>query len=326
MKRFFAAAMLVVIGVLMTSVAFAKHMHNKSGSDASADHVICKMTHPWPFGCSHATYAVAKTTGDADGDGVADKNDKCPDTPRGATVDSNGCPSDADHDGVPDGVDTCPNTPAGTTVDDSGCPRDDDHDGVFNGADKCPGTPDGANVDATGCPLDADKDGVADGIDQCPDTDPQWAVDDKGCPIPVNETYQQFLDAKSVSVQVQFASGKTDILPASEDDLNKVGQVLDDWPAAKVEIGGHTDSQGSDSFNKSLSLKRANAVKSWLTSHYSGINGGNLSTKGYGESDPIASNDTDAGRAQNRRVTFTLKNANELGKDIETRRYKKRGE
>ena len=73
MKRFFAAAMLVVIGVLMTSVAFAKHMHNKSGSDASADHVICKMTHPWPFGCSHATYAVAKTTsGDADGDGVAD--------------------------------------------------------------------------------------------------------------------------------------------------------------------------------------------------------------------------------------------------------------
>src|SRR5678810_128777 len=180
MKRFFAAAMLVVIGVLMTSVAFAKHMHNKSGSDASADHVICKMTHPWPFGCSHATYAVARTTGDADGDGVADKNDKCPDTPRGATVDANGCPSDADHDGVPDGVDTCPNTPAGTTVDDSGCPRDDDHDGVSNGADGRPG----------------------------------GAVDDKGCPITVNETYLQFLDAKSVSVQVQFVSGKTDILPA----------------------------------------------------------------------------------------------------------------
>ncbi len=324
MKRFFAAAALVVFALLTTSVAFAKHMHNKSGSDAATNHIICQMTHPWPFGCGHAQVAMAK--GDADHDGVADANDKCPDTPHGATVDANGCPMDSDHDGVADGIDTCADTPAGTMVDDHGCPRDDDHDGVFNGIDKCPGTPKGATVDAAGCPMDADKDGVVDGLDQCPDTDPQWAVDDKGCPIPVSETYQQFLDAKSVSVQVQFASGKADILAASEDDLNKVGQVLNDWPQAKVEIGGHTDSQGSDKLNKSLSEKRAAAVKTWLTSHYSGIKGDNLSTKGYGESDPIASNDTEAGRAQNRRVTFTLKNANELGKDIETRRYKKRGE
>jgi len=116
----------------------------------------------------------------------------------------------------------------------------------------------------------------------------------------VNETYQQFLDAKSVSVQVQFASGKTDILPASEDDLNKVGQVLDDWPAAKVEIGGHTDSQGSDSFNKSLSLKRANAVKSYLTT--AGIDASRLTPKGLGATQPIASNDSALGRAANRRV------------------------
>jgi OOP family OmpA-OmpF porin len=325
MKRFFAAATFVVSAMLATGVAYAKHEHTMSGSDASANHVLCQMTHPWPFGCGHAQVAMAKSN-DADGDGVIDKNDKCPDTPHGAIVDANGCPMDTDKDGVPDGIDTCANTPSGVMVDDHGCPRDDDHDGVFNGTDKCPGTPQGATVDATGCPLDADKDGVADGIDQCPDTDPQWAVDDKGCPIPVSETYQQFLDAKSVSVQVQFASGKADILPASEDDLNKVAQVLEDWPAAKVEIGGHTDSQGSDKLNKSLSEKRAASVKTWLTSHYPKINGGNLSTKGYGESDPIADNKTDEGRAKNRRVTFTLMNAKDLGKDIETRRYKKRGE
>jgi OmpA-OmpF porin, OOP family len=326
MKRFLAAATLVVSAMLLTGVAYAKHEHKTTtSSDASADHVICKMTHPWPFRCGHAQMAMAKSN-DADGDGVIDKNDKCPDTPRGAIVDANGCPMDSDHDGVPDGIDTCANTPSGVTVDDHGCPRDDDHDGVFNGVDKCPGTPQGATVDATGCPMDSDKDGVADGIDQCPGTDPQWAVDDKGCPIPVSETYQQFLDAKSVSVQVQFASGKADILPASEDDLNKVGQVLNDWPEAKVEIGGHTDSQGSDKFNKTLSQKRAESVKAWLTSHYPKIHGGNLSTKGYGESDPIADNKTDDGRAKNRRVTFTLMNAKDLGKDIETRRYKKRGE
>ena len=175
-------------------------------------------------------------------------------------------------------------------------------------------------MDANGCPIDSDKDGVYDGLDQCPDTDPQWAVDDKGCPIPVSETYQQFLDAKSVSVNVQFASGKEDILPESEADLRKVGEVLADWPQARVEIGGHTDSQGSDKFNKTLSQKRADSVKAWLTSHYSSINGNNLVTKGYGESQPVASNDTAEGRAQNRRVTFTLLNGNELGKDIETRR------
>jgi OOP family OmpA-OmpF porin len=323
MKRFFAAATLVISAMLISGVAYAKHAHSMSGDKSSADHVFCIFTHPWPFGCGHA---YAAKSNDMDGDGVADNKDKCPDTPRGATVDANGCPTDSDHDGIADGIDTCPNTPPGTLVDSHGCPRDTDHDGVADGVDKCPGTPQGAKVDATGCPMDSDKDGVADGLDQCPDTNPEWAVDEKGCPIPVSETYQQFLDAKSVSVQVQFASGKAEILPASEDDLNKVGKVLNDWPAAKVEIGGHTDSQGSDKTNKDLSKKRADAVKAWLTSHYSGINGGNLSAKGYGESQPIASNDTDAGRAQNRRVTFTLTNASDLGKDIETRRYKKRGE
>jgi OOP family OmpA-OmpF porin len=227
---------------------------------------------------------------------------------------------------VPDGIDRCDDTVRGATVDRYGCATDSDHDGVLDGLDQCPKTPRGATVDAKGCPSDTDGDGVFDGVDTCPGTAREYAVDSKGCPIPVSETYEQFLDEKSVSVNVQFSSGKADILGASEADLHRVGEVLADWPEAEVEIGGHTDSQGAEKFNQTLSKQRADSVKEWLTSHYSKINGRNLETKGYGEKNPIASNDTAEGRAQNRRVTFTLLNAQDLGKDVETRRWKKRSE
>ena len=120
---------------------------------------------------------------DLDHDGVPDKRDACPNTPRGATVDPRGCPSDADHDGVYDGLDQCPNTPAGATVDSKGCALDSDGDGVPDGIDQCGNTPPGAHVDAKGCPVDSDGDGVADGIDQCPNTPPGATVDAKGCPL-----------------------------------------------------------------------------------------------------------------------------------------------
>ncbi len=118
---------------------------------------------------------------DSDGDHVPDGIDQCPNTPTGATVDARGCPTDADADGVPDGIDQCPGTPAGTVVDARGCPQDSDKDGVQDGADKCPNTPAGAKVDETGCPVDSDHDGVPDGIDQCPGTPPNTQVDARGC-------------------------------------------------------------------------------------------------------------------------------------------------
>src|SRR5712692_2804519 len=95
----------------------------------------------------------AAPAGDADHDGVPDKRDACPDTPRGATVDSRGCPADADGDGVLNGIDQCPNTPTGATVDAMGCPHDQDGDKVLDGIDQCPDTPAGVAVDAKGCPL-----------------------------------------------------------------------------------------------------------------------------------------------------------------------------
>jgi outer membrane protein OmpA-like peptidoglycan-associated protein len=125
---------------------------------------------------------------DSDGDGVADRDDRCPDTPRGATVDAQGCPSDSDSDGVADGLDRCPDTPSGVTVDAQGCPADSDGDGVADYLDKCPDTPSGVQVDTAGdragCPADSDGDGVPDLQDRCPNT-PTAArpVDANGCPV-----------------------------------------------------------------------------------------------------------------------------------------------
>jgi outer membrane protein OmpA-like peptidoglycan-associated protein len=119
---------------------------------------------------------------DTDGDGIFDRRDRCAATPRGATVDANGCPADADRDGVFNGIDRCANTPAGTAVDATGCPRDADGDGVNDSADRCAATPAGTRVDANGCPLDADGDGVADAADRCPNTARGTAVDANGCP------------------------------------------------------------------------------------------------------------------------------------------------
>ncbi len=88
---------------------------------------------------------------DSDGDGVLDKFDQCPNTPKGVKVDAKGCPLDTDGDGVPDYQDKCPGTPGGLAVDNKGCPLDSDGDGVLDHEDQCPGTPKGAKVNAQGC-------------------------------------------------------------------------------------------------------------------------------------------------------------------------------
>lgn len=128
---------------------------------------------------------------DSDGDGVPDYLDECPDTPASARgyIDEHGCPLDTDGDGVYDYEDICADTPAeaGKMVDDQGCPLDTDGDGVYDYKDECPDTPRQAYgfVDEFGCVLDTDGDGVPDYLDECPDT-PQGAagmVDNHGCPL-----------------------------------------------------------------------------------------------------------------------------------------------
>lgn len=129
-----------------------------------------------------SVFAFGGPPRDADHDHVANRRDRCPDTPQGAVVDPNGCPVDTDTDKVFDGLDACPGTPSGAVVDEKGCPVDTDNDQVFDGLDLCANTPVGATVDANGCPLDSDKDGVFDGLDRCADTPAGASVDTSGCP------------------------------------------------------------------------------------------------------------------------------------------------
>ena len=125
---------------------------------------------------------VAKVV-DSDGDGVPDSKDKCPDTPKGAKVNAQGCELDGDGDGVVDRLDKCPTTPAGRSVNAEGCELDGDGDGVVDALDKCPTTPAGRSVNAEGCELDGDGDGVVDALDKCPTTPAGRSVNAEGCEL-----------------------------------------------------------------------------------------------------------------------------------------------
>jgi OOP family OmpA-OmpF porin len=264
---------------------------------------------------------------DSDGDGVPDGIDQCPNTPSGATVNAQGCPSDSDNDGIFDGVDQCPGTPAGAVVDERGCPVDSDGDGVPDGLDQCPNTPAGATVDAQGCPTDADGDGVPDGLDLCPNTPQGARVDKDGCPIEVSEIETILLDTGLIRLsEVNFELGKSDIKPESYNRLNQVGQILVQWPQLHIEIGGHTDSRGSEKLNQGLSEKRAQAVLEYLNTNFPDINESQYRVVGYGESQPLVPNTSAANMAKNRRVEFKVLNTDVLKKEVERRRMLRQGE
>ncbi len=272
---------------------------NGCPSDTDADGVfdgvdVCPNT---PAG------AVVDTNGcplDSDEDGVFDGIDQCPNTPRGATVDPNGCPSDSDGDGVFDGIDQCPNTPPGSTVDERGCPVDDDGDGVLNAQDDCPGTPPGSEVDARGCTIERDTDGdsVPDSRDRCPNTAAGEDVDEVGCPILFQ--VEQGVVRPLVLSGVAFETGRSALTQDSYGVLDRVAESLLANPNVRVEVAGHTDNTGSRSLNMRLSLERAQAVKAYLARK--GVAPSRLVAQGYGPDQPIATNATAAGRAQNRRV------------------------
>jgi outer membrane protein OmpA-like peptidoglycan-associated protein/opacity protein-like surface antigen len=264
---------------------------------------------------------------DTDGDAVFDGLDKCPDTPKGCVVDATGCSADADGDGVCDGIDTCPDTPKGCLVDATGCPVDADGDGVCDGLDKCPATPAGCVVDSTsGCPIDTDGDGVCDGLDKCPDTTPGLQVDETGCPIEIVIRETELLDTGMIRLgDVNFATGKADITPDSHASLDVVAEVLLKWPELKIEIGGHTDSRGSAETNRSLSNKRAKAVYDYLMQKFPDLNEASFSVKGYGEDRPVVPNTNDLNMSKNRRVEFVVQNKDVLRREIERRQLLQKG-
>ncbi len=199
-------------------------------------------------------------------------------------------PVDSDGDGVADCKDKCPDTPKGVAVDSSGCPLDTDGDGVPDYLDKCPKDANKTEPGVCGCGIldtDSDGDGVADCKDKCPDTL-------KGASVNVNGCW--------TLKDVTFDTDKTDIKPRFFAELNKVADILSKNPDIKVEIQGHTDNVGRAAYNQKLSERRAAAVEKYLINK--GVSDERMEVKGYGLTLPIASNDTEDGRSQNRRVQF----------------------
>lgn len=206
-------------------------------------------------------------TADKDKDGVLDKSDKCPYTLEGVEVDSIGCLADADNDGVTDSKDACPTSAIGTHVDERGCPKI----------------------------VDADGDTVADADDLCPKTVAGTKVNEFGCGLTENITLKG----------VNFSTGSAKLTPNSLPVIDAAAKTLNQNPNLNIEIAGYTDNKGIAVLNKNLSQRRANTVMIQLIRK--NVDPKRLIAKGYGEKDPVVSNDTEEGRATNRRVELKIR-------------------
>jgi outer membrane protein OmpA-like peptidoglycan-associated protein len=229
---------------------------------------------------------------DTDGDGVLDKDDDCVDVVGLAAF--KGCP-DTDGDGVADKDDACADVAGLKEF--QGCP-DTDGDGITDKSDKCP-TVKGPQENA-GCPyVDTDGDSVLDKDDKCPEV--KGTVANNGCPE-ITEEQVKMLNAYAKTIL--FNSGKSSFKQETFAVLQSITAILKQYPSSNFSIEGHTDSDGKDAANQTLSEDRAGAVKNYLTEN--GINATRLTSSGFGESKPIGTNKTAAGKANNRRVEVTL--------------------
>ena len=229
---------------------------------------------------------------DTDNDGVPDNLDRCPNL--AGTAANNGCPMiDADNDGVPDDVDRCPN--AAGPANSNGCP-DKDNDGIPDYLDKCPNS---AGINAYGgCP-DTDNDGIDDSRDNCPNA--AGPVSNNGCP----EIAQADRDVLDLAMRaVQFDSGRATLKSESYTILSQIANILNRYPSYNLSVSGHTDNTGGAATNQSLSENRAKACYEYLVQQ--GISASRMNYAGFGESRPIADNNTLRGKTLNRRVEFNL--------------------
>ena len=171
---------------------------------------------------------------------------------------------------------------------------DDDHDPAVAG-----GAAVGATVGYLLChraPQDSDGDGVTDDLDQCPGTPAGVEVEANGCPK-VGETLMTLEG-------VNFDFDSDQLTYESQAKLDEAATTLNANSLVNVQVVGHTDSRGSESYNQGLSERRAAAVVDYLTNN--GVSGSRLSSAGMGESQPVADNSTEDGRYQNRRVELVV--------------------
>ena len=177
----------------------------------------------------------------------------------------------------------------------NGC-LDSDGDGVADNIDLCPKV---AGPTATnGCP-DTDNDGLTDNVDQCPTV--AGPKENNGCPA-VREDVKKRLAFAATAIQ--FETGKAVIKAKSFKLLDEIVDILNEYKDYNMTINGHTDDVGSDASNLILSRDRAASVKTYFVGH--GITDSRITTDGFGEAQPAATNKTPAGRAQNRRVEMDL--------------------
>jgi outer membrane protein OmpA-like peptidoglycan-associated protein len=178
--------------------------------------------------------------------------------------------------------------------------RDRDHDGIPDRDDQCPNEPGPA---PTGCPPDEDEDEIPDEEDKCP-TEPETKNgfdDDDGCPDVVPS---EFADLAGILKGINFDSDKDVIKKESKPILDRAVEVLKMYPQVRVEISGHTDSNGGYEHNVDLSQRRSESVKQYLVDN--GIDASRIETRGAGPNEPIDTNDTPAGRAENRRIEVKI--------------------
>ena len=251
---------------------------------------------------------------DTDGDGINDEKDKCPE--KAGTAKYAGCPvPDTDGDGINDETDKCPAV-AGTAKY-AGCPiPDTDNDGINDENDKCPSV---AGIEKyNGCPIpDTDGDGVNDEVDKCPSV--AGAPNYAGCPIPDTDGdgVKDDLDRCPKTAGMAAYKGcpdltlyyKRDEASLSAEDkanLDRVVTFLQKNPDINISIEGHTSTVGDAAYNQTLSEKRANASMAYLVSK--GISASRMTAAGFGEKYPIGDNSTEAGRAKSRRTEIKIAN------------------
>lgn len=248
---------------------------------------------------------------DTDGDGLSDEREQ-------TRWHTDPRKRDTDDDGIDDGVEVDHDTdPANPDTDGDGLrdgEEDADGDGELGRAETDPrvaDTDEGGSSDGwerahrphdprDRSDDDEDRDGVADERDACLGTSRNTEVDARGCAV---------LHERIVVEGITFETGSARILPESAAVLDGAITMLRDNPDARIEIGGHTDDVGDPAANLRLSAQRAEAVRRYLVSH--GIPARRLTTRGYGQTQPRDTNSTEEGRARNRRIEFTHRNAGE---------------
>ena len=254
---------------------------------------------------------------DTDKDGIVDALDQCIREAEDIDnfQDEDGCPEkDNDADGLLDRQDRCPLEPEDEDgyQDSDGCPDpDNDKDGILDVSDRCPNEAETSNgyQDEDGCPdsepvLDTDGDGYNDDVDRCPydAEDFDGEEDEDGCPDRRVVIEKNFIKIKE---KIYFEFGKSAIQERSFSLIDEIAETVAANPQLKkIRVEGHTDSKGSEMANLKLSQARADSVMKAIAAR--GVEKDRLEAAGFGEMRPIDTNDTDEGRASNRRVEFII--------------------